>query len=151
MPFWVKNSLGQEVHYYMVYIAYFTELILQICDYSQKWRIWRENCKYALDENLYCHFCSRREAAKFCHPDKEWNPNFITIWGLSLFIFVLPLTSSTMSTTNLLPVVTHLMSFVRSLRLLIVNFCFAFYQDCCHFTGLKILLFIWSEIHLNSH
>ena len=24
--------LGQEVHYYMVYIAYFSELILQICD-----------------------------------------------------------------------------------------------------------------------
>ena len=24
--------LGQEVHYYMVYIAYFTEFILQICD-----------------------------------------------------------------------------------------------------------------------
>ena len=31
--------LGQEVHYYMVYIAYFTELILQICDYAQKRRI----------------------------------------------------------------------------------------------------------------
>ena len=30
--------LGQEVHYYMVYIAYFTELILQICDYTQKRR-----------------------------------------------------------------------------------------------------------------
>ena len=60
--------LGQEVHYYMVYIAYFTELILQICDYAQKRRIWRENCKYALDENLHCHFCSRRMAAKFCHP-----------------------------------------------------------------------------------
>ena len=27
--------LGQEVHQYMVYIAYFTELILQICDYAQ--------------------------------------------------------------------------------------------------------------------
>ena len=34
--------LGQEVHYYMVYIAYFTELKLQICDYSQKRRICRE-------------------------------------------------------------------------------------------------------------
>ena len=31
--------LGQEVHYYMVYFAYFTELILQICDYAQKLRI----------------------------------------------------------------------------------------------------------------
>ena len=31
--------LGQEVHYYIEYIAYFTELILQICDYGQKRRI----------------------------------------------------------------------------------------------------------------
>ena len=34
----------------MVNTAYFTELILQICDYAQKRRIWRGNCKYALDE-----------------------------------------------------------------------------------------------------
>ena len=40
VPFWSKTVfLGQEVHYYMVYIAYFTELILQICDYAQKRRI----------------------------------------------------------------------------------------------------------------
>ena len=52
----------------MVYIAYFTELILQICDYAQKWRICRENCKYAFDENFHGHFCPRRKAAKFCHP-----------------------------------------------------------------------------------
>ena len=40
VPFWVETVfLGQEVHYYMVYIAYFTELILQICDYAQKRRI----------------------------------------------------------------------------------------------------------------
>ena len=63
--------LGQEMHYYMVCIAYFTELILQICDYAQKRRIWRKNFKYALDENFYCHFCSRRKAAKFCHPDDD--------------------------------------------------------------------------------
>ena len=31
-----KCLFGQEVHYYMVYIAYFTELNLQICDYAQK-------------------------------------------------------------------------------------------------------------------
>ena len=43
---------GQEVHYYMVYIAYFTELILQICNYVQKRRICRENSKYATDENF---------------------------------------------------------------------------------------------------
>ena len=64
--------LGQEVHYYMVYIAYFTELILQICDYAQKRRIWRENCKYALHKNFHCHFCSRRKAAKFCHPGLQF-------------------------------------------------------------------------------
>ena len=59
VPFWVKTVLlGQEVHYYMVYIAYFTELNLQICDYAQKWRICRENCKYRLYEKV----------AMFCHP-----------------------------------------------------------------------------------
>ena len=31
--------LGQEVHYYMVYIAYFTEQNLQICYYAQKQHI----------------------------------------------------------------------------------------------------------------
>ena len=34
-----KGFIGQEVHYQMVYIAYFTELILKICDYAQKRRI----------------------------------------------------------------------------------------------------------------
>ena len=39
VPFGSKTVfLGQEVHYYMVYIAYFTEL-MQICDYAQKRRI----------------------------------------------------------------------------------------------------------------
>ena len=47
----------QEVHYYMVYIAYFTALNLQICDFAQKRRICRENCKYVLDENFHGHFC----------------------------------------------------------------------------------------------
>ena len=52
VPFWVKTVfLGQEVLYYMVYIAYFTELNLQICNYTQKRRICREKCKYVLDEN----------------------------------------------------------------------------------------------------
>ena len=67
--FWVKNSVfRQEVHYYMVYIAFLNELNLQICDYAQKRRICRENCKYALDENFRGNFCPRRKAAKFCHP-----------------------------------------------------------------------------------
>ena len=42
--------LGQEAHYHMVYIAYFTELNMRICDYAQKRCICRENYKYALDE-----------------------------------------------------------------------------------------------------
>ena len=57
VPFGVKTVfLGQEVHY-LVYIAYFTELNFQICDYAQKRRICRKNCKYALDENFHDHFC----------------------------------------------------------------------------------------------
>ena len=63
--------LGQEVHYYMVYIAHFTELNLQICNDAQKRRICRENCKYALDENLCGHFCPRKKAANFCHPARK--------------------------------------------------------------------------------
>ena len=35
--------------FYMVYIAYYTELNFQICNYAQKHRICRENSKYALD------------------------------------------------------------------------------------------------------
>ena len=54
-----KSVFRQELHYYMVYIAYFTELNLQICDYVQKRRICRENCKYALDKNFHGPFCPR--------------------------------------------------------------------------------------------
>ena len=58
VPFESKTVfLGQEVHYYMVYDVYFTELNLQVCDYAQKQRICRKNCKYALDENFQGHFC----------------------------------------------------------------------------------------------
>ena len=67
---------GQEVHYYMVYIAYSTELNLQIYDYAQKRCFCRENCKYALDENFHGHFCPRRKAAKFCYPDVNYNVCF---------------------------------------------------------------------------
>ena len=34
--------LRQEVNYYMVYIAYYTELNLQICNYAKKQRICRK-------------------------------------------------------------------------------------------------------------
>ena len=63
--------LWQEVHYYMVYIAYYTVLNLQICNYAQIRRICRENGKYALDESFYDHFCPRRKAANFCHPSQR--------------------------------------------------------------------------------
>ena len=67
--FWLKTVFfRQEVHYNMVYIAYYTELNLQICNSAQKQRICRENSKYASDENLYGHFLPRRKAANFCHP-----------------------------------------------------------------------------------
>ena len=73
MPFWLKTVLlGQEVHYYMVYIAYFTELDSKIWDYAQKWRICRENCKYAQDKKFHGDFCPRRKAAKFCYPVSTW-------------------------------------------------------------------------------
>ena len=54
------------------YIAYYIDLNLQICDYTQKRRICRDNCKYALDEHFHGHFCPRRNAAKFCHPACEF-------------------------------------------------------------------------------
>ena len=37
--------LGREMHYYMVGIAIFTELNLQICNYAQKQRLCRKNGK----------------------------------------------------------------------------------------------------------
>ena len=57
------------MHYYMVYIAYFTELNSKNWDYAQKWRICRENCKYTPDEKFHGHFCPRRKPAKSCHPE----------------------------------------------------------------------------------
>ena len=79
--------LGQEVHYYMVYIAYFTELNSKIWEYAQKRRICRENCKYALDERFHGHFCPRRKPAKSCHPvyvydERVLRQHFNLIWIL---------------------------------------------------------------------
>ena len=63
--FWSKTVLlWQEVHYYMVYIAYYTVLNLQICNYAHKRCICRENGKYALDESFYDHFCPRMAAVQ---------------------------------------------------------------------------------------
>ena len=44
--------LGQKVHYYVVYIAYHTELNLQICNFVQQRRICCKNSKYAPDETF---------------------------------------------------------------------------------------------------
>ena len=90
MPFWVKTVLlGHEVHYYMVNIAYFTELNCQICDYAQKQRICRENCKHALDKNFHGHFCSQRKAAKFCHPAAKRDEIFVFLLMLTLMILII--------------------------------------------------------------
>ena len=70
--------LGQEVHYCMVYIAYFTELNLKICDYAQKRRICPENFKYTPDKNFHGHFCPRRKAAKFCRPAHSFHRSYIS-------------------------------------------------------------------------
>ena len=53
--------LGQEVHYYMVYIAYYTKLNLQLCNYAQ---MRRKNSQYAPDESFVAIFA----LANFCHP-----------------------------------------------------------------------------------
>ena len=71
--------LGQEVHYYMVYVAYQTKLNLQICNYLHKGRICRKNTKYALDDKFYGHFCSRRKAANFYHP--AWLSLWLSLYG----------------------------------------------------------------------
>jgi len=53
--FWSKRVfLGQEIHYYMVCIAYFTRLNWQICNYAQK--RCRKKRKYAFDENFHAIF-----------------------------------------------------------------------------------------------
>ena len=37
--------LGQEVHYHMIYTAYYTELNCKICNYAQKRRIFRKQIR----------------------------------------------------------------------------------------------------------
>ena len=40
----------------ILYLAYYTDINLEICNYAQKQRICCENCKYALDENFMAIF-----------------------------------------------------------------------------------------------
>ena len=44
------------IHGMNVWIAYYTELNLQICNYVQKRPICRENSKYEFDEKILCPF-----------------------------------------------------------------------------------------------
>ena len=60
----------------MVYIAYFTELILQICDYAQKRRIWCKNCKYAFNEIFIAIFA----------PDERL-PSSATLSGVDIQVY----------------------------------------------------------------
>ena len=48
---------GQEMHYYIVYIAYYSEMNLQICNYVQKWRICCKSVN-ASDEKIRGIFAS---------------------------------------------------------------------------------------------
>ena len=52
-----------------LYIAYFTELNMQTCDYAQKRRKRR---------NFFSHFRPRRKAANFCHPVTNTNQKITT-------------------------------------------------------------------------
>ena len=51
-----RYLFGQELHYYMVYIAYCIQIYFQICNYLPKRRICPENSKYAPDEKLCVPF-----------------------------------------------------------------------------------------------
>ena len=62
-----KKQCFLEVHYYKGYIAYYTQVNLQICNYVQK-SICLENSKYGADASLYGHILPRRKGANFCHP-----------------------------------------------------------------------------------
>ena len=44
------------MHFYMIYIEYYTQLNLQVCNYAQKRRFCRKNSKYAPDEKFVAIF-----------------------------------------------------------------------------------------------
>ena len=88
------------MHYYMVYIAYFTELNLPICDYAQKRRICRENCNCALDERFHGHVCPRRKPAKSCHPSDKISNTYNVTAGTRWQALVFSLCRSTFSSPS---------------------------------------------------
>ena len=58
---WVKIVfLGQEPYQYMIYIEYYNELRLQLCNYAQKRRICRENSKDKIFVVIFAIGCQLR-------------------------------------------------------------------------------------------
>ena len=55
--------LGQEVHYYIVYIAYYTEQNVQIFNYAEKHRICCKLAKTRLTKELKAFFASAESLA----------------------------------------------------------------------------------------
>ena len=103
----------------MVYIAYFTELNLQICDYSQKRRICCEIGKYAFDKNFHGHCCPRRKAAKFCHPGTLAHQSTVCGMWIGVWSFI----NNTRHMTSL-PMIGEWIYYV---------------EDCKHFLGRKVI------------
>ena len=69
--FWTKTVLfGQKSALVCCMYCVYT-VNVQICKYLQNQRICRQNSKHALDESFYGHFCSRRNAANFSHPEER--------------------------------------------------------------------------------
>ena len=50
---------GKKKHFYVINNAFYTELDLQISNYAQKWRISRDNSKYAPEESFVAIFAER--------------------------------------------------------------------------------------------
>ena len=59
---------GQEVHYYMVYIAYYTEINLQLHAITVH---LLPKLQIRARRTFFYHFCPCRKAANFCHPDAD--------------------------------------------------------------------------------
>ena len=59
----IQSLLGKKCMNsgYILHTILMTDFDLQICNYPQKRRICRQN--------ICVHFCARRKAANFCHPD----------------------------------------------------------------------------------
>ena len=78
--------LGQEVHYYMVYIAYFTALILQICDHDA---FDTKIVNTRLTKNFMAIFApNERLPSSATLYENEKGDNFQVYWNGRQFIFL---------------------------------------------------------------